>query len=286
MIKDLKFKKISEGKLKYSRKVNSDNMSVLEWIEYHQGKHFCHCGCGEEIEIKAHHHNPYCGIPKYISGHNMKMSEARERARDKVIKQLESGNINPITRGMLGKHHTEVTRKQQSESRKNWIDKNYEYFCDILIKSGSKRKGIKNPDHSKFMVEYYMTHGAPMKGRHHTLESRIKNSCSHRGITIEEFNGFTEHQQREFYGELFYNEWRTSVFERDNYTCQMCGKRGGYLEGHHILPVRDYPEFVIIVDNGVTLCRDCHRPIYPNEMDLMPEFLGKIFDDKAEMIWN
>ena len=279
--------RIPEYRLGYSRKSNPDKMTVLEWVEYHQGKHFCECGCGGEIKIMPHHHNPGCGIPKYISGHNMKTPEARKTASDKVIKQLESGSIKPFTgQEMTGKHHTEATKNQQSESALRWITENSELAHERAVSAGSAGIGWEHTD------EWIKTHtermraNPPMKGKHPTLESRIKNSCSHRGITIEEFDGFSEHQKREFYGELFYSEWRISVFERDNYTCQICGNRGGYLECHHILPVRDYPEFVITENNGVTLCRDCHRPIYPNEMDLMPEFLGKIFDDKAAEIWN
>lgn len=56
-----------------------------------------------------------------------------------------------------------------------------------------------------------------------------------------------------------YREWRTAVFERDNYTCQMCGKRGGYLEAHHIKEACNYPELIFEVENGQTLCHECHK---------------------------
>lgn len=52
--------------------------------------------------------------------------------------------------------------------------------------------------------------------------------------------------------------WRGVVFERDDYTCQGCSKRGGCLEPHHIKPKRDFPNLVFDVENGVTLCRLCH----------------------------
>ena len=58
-----------------------------------------------------------------------------------------------------------------------------------------------------------------------------------------------------------YRNWRKAVFERDNYTCQniFCGKRGGYLEAHHIRSYAEHPELRLEISNGVTLCRSCHK---------------------------
>jgi 5-methylcytosine-specific restriction endonuclease McrA len=53
-------------------------------------------------------------------------------------------------------------------------------------------------------------------------------------------------------------EWRKAVFERDDYTCMLCGKRGGVLEAHHILPFAYYPELRYEKSNGQTMCRKCH----------------------------
>jgi len=52
--------------------------------------------------------------------------------------------------------------------------------------------------------------------------------------------------------------WRKAVFERDNFTCQECKERGGYLEAHHIKPFAYFPELRFEVTNGQTLCRKCH----------------------------
>lgn len=48
------------------------------------------------------------------------------------------------------------------------------------------------------------------------------------------------------------------VFERDNYTCQMCGQRGGKLQVDHIQPWAEYVELRFSMDNCRTLCMGCH----------------------------
>jgi hypothetical protein len=56
-----------------------------------------------------------------------------------------------------------------------------------------------------------------------------------------------------------YKEWRGKVFARDSYTCQRCGdSKGGNLNAHHIQHVAHYPDLVLVVENGITLCEDCH----------------------------
>lgn len=56
-----------------------------------------------------------------------------------------------------------------------------------------------------------------------------------------------------------YKRWRKAVFERDNYTCQLCGDRGVKLHAHHKKPYAFFHDLRYTVANGITLCVPCHR---------------------------
>jgi len=53
--------------------------------------------------------------------------------------------------------------------------------------------------------------------------------------------------------------WVRAVYERDKYTCQVCGyDKGGTLNAHHLDSYADHEESRHDVGNGVTLCEGCH----------------------------
>lgn len=51
------------------------------------------------------------------------------------------------------------------------------------------------------------------------------------------------------------------VLERDNYTCQVCNKRGGSLQVDHIQKWSVYPDLRFKIENCRTLCMSCHYKI-------------------------
>lgn len=79
------------------------------------------------------------------------------------------------------------------------------------------------------------------------------------------------------------DNWREQVYERDNDICQCCGKHCGKGErrAHHMNGYHWCVEQRHDVNNGVTLCDDCHKKIHKiygnknNTKEQFDEFLNK-----------
>lgn len=83
----------------------------------------------------------------------------------------------------------------------------------------------------------------------------LANLQAHRGVKPRTYAA----RHRDKHGGAEDRDWRVAVFERDDYTCQDCGQRGGRLQAHHIKPYKAYPELRHVLANGLTLCVDCHK---------------------------
>ena len=59
-------------------------------------------------------------------------------------------------------------------------------------------------------------------------------------------------------GRKNYRAWRMAVLERDGYKCIWCGEEDN-LNADHIKSYTKYPELRYAVDNGRTLCVECHK---------------------------
>jgi len=76
-----------------------------------------------------------------------------------------------------------------------------------------------------------------------------------------------EYQQKRYEGKNF----REKVLKRDGYTCQICGSRRS-LEVHHIVPRSKGG--TNIVENGFTLCKDCHKAVHDGKVKLTANVLS------------
>ena len=134
-------------------------------------------------------------------------------------------------------------------------------------KTAKLNLGRKNPNGGK----WFRTHAPWNKGIKISMEERIARSAHLQGVTVENWAGFSRSIQAMITSSIEYRTWRKSVYERDNWTCQHCKKRGGCLHAHHIKLKSKYPELMFDVSNGLTLCESCHHKVHakkPKEKNL------------------
>jgi len=141
-------------------------------------------------------------------------------------KMSESHKKNGSGKWMLGKKLSKETRKKMSESK----------------------KGNKNPFYRK----------------KHSEETRNKWRLLRRGKQSKEkhpnWKGGITPVNNAIRGSLEYKLWSNSVFNRDCNHCQKCKeKRISKLVSHHILNFSNYVNLRFARDNGITLCRECHK---------------------------
>lgn len=87
----------------------------------------------------------------------------------------------------------------------------------------------------------------------------IYMSWSQKGEQNPSWKGGISSELRRLRASKKFRDWRVAVFTRDGYTCQICGRRGGYLEPDHIKPFAYYPALRFDINNGRTLCKPCHK---------------------------
>jgi len=116
----------------------------------------------------------------------------------------------------------------------------------------------------------------PHLGKNHSDKVKKQISDSRKGKGLRErngaWNGGTSKIVKLVRVMPEYSQWRSNIFQRDNWTCKTCNKNGIYLTAHHIksfiniikennisntIEARNCRELWDI-NNGVTLCENCH----------------------------
>lgn len=136
------------------------------------------------------------------------------------------------------------------------------FFCSKICSNKSrtgKKMVIRNPN------PYWKGKKLPEETKRKISETRKRIGVPQpKGEKAHRWKGGVTPKNKLIRKSLAYRQWRTAVFQRDNYTCIWCGVRSGngkavVLNADHIKPFAFYPELRFDLDNGRTLCASCHR---------------------------
>ena len=147
------------------------------------------------------------------------------------------------------------------ENIKRWLEINGDETIELLDSVYENAHSHLNLYCKIHKVKFTMTWNNLSKGK----KCRLCAIDRHKGENNNKFNpNLTDEERwlkRKLYGEESYAKWRTNVFQRDNYSCILCGTKGR-INAHHKNSWDKHPDDRLNVDNGVTLCIDCHKDFH------------------------
>lgn len=132
---------------------------------------------------------------------------------------------------------------------------------EIVVGAGYSITKPYNPKTRKIGLRCDRKHETEMYLKHFMNGHRCRHcnaeNMSGEGHPLWRHDLTTEERERKrLYSE--YDDWREFVFQRDDYSCQVCLERGGEVNAHHLYGYASYPEFRTNVSNGITLCANHH----------------------------
>lgn len=139
--------------------------------------------------------------------------------------------------------------KKEMTRRPSELKKGNHYFCSLNCKAhyfGDLQS--KNESYKQLMRELALKNGniPPLQ----------------QGENHYNWKGGITPSNRLIRASGIYKNWRTNIFIKDDFVCQICGERGHHLNAHHIYPMNAYPDDYLDESNGMTLCVHCHDYVH------------------------
>lgn len=187
------------------------------------------------------------------------LSDSYKNIRQKLKVKCRCGSIyytslDNFNKSVQKKCHncrTNPTKYTPEQVKQLFINKGY-------VPNFSEYKNNKTP------LDCYCPCGEPMKV---SLNDMLRYSYKCKKCWIEAHSGenncnynpkLTEEERVKERSK----EWSRAIKKIDDYTCQICGTRGGNLNSHHLYNYANYPEHRTELKNGKTLCRKCHLALH------------------------
>jgi len=251
-------------------------------------KYICNCGDTSKITFDSFRRGrrcKKCGIEKIKEKRKLKFEDVKQYFKDNNCALLETKYIN-----------TKTKMKYECSCG------NISTICFSNFKSGRRCKkcGIqKNAQSKKFsykeVQQYFEDQGCELlETKYINVLTKMKYKCNCGNISTIRFSFFKNGQRckkcaiKNSTGNLSvcwnpklsqkdredkrdyiqYTQWRTDIYKKNNYTCQNCSSRkddnGKYkkIHAHHIDGYAENPDLRIDINNGITLCQECHNKFH------------------------
>lgn len=257
---------------------------------------YCLCGCGKKTEIAkvTRADRGYVkGQPKsYVRGHATQGRDLNSKHKD--IQAINPtglcfcgcGETTPMATRYYpehdvakGQHFRYIPGHQRRKSPLEYIvdeDSGCWVWQRYICRSGYGRLTVNGKNIRAHRYYYENNVGTIPTGYiiDHLCNNRACVNPSHlEAVTPQENTLRAYARKREGFmikkyseAEKRYKEWRTAVFDRDEYKCVLCdNKEGKALHAHHKKSWTDYPELRYDVSNGMTVCENCHKRLHPRK---------------------
>ena len=151
-----------------------------------------------------------------------------------------------------------------------WVNPNrFKHTPQLYCSTRCQRKnafstghGLKTEETRNKISESLRGEKNPNYGKPRSKETRKRISDAQKGRLSNNWKGGVTKERVKAWFTPEYKKWRKAVLERDEYICSLCGidvvgtKR--YCV-HHIIQFHEDVRLRLNVDNGITLCAECHH---------------------------
>ena len=190
--------------------------------------------------VNCQHCNKEYGVKKYLVGVSKYCSKScQTKGTLAKLPRTKEWKDN-IRKAVSGKKRTQESKDLISKARTGAVQSK-----ETIAKRVAKTTGLKRSDETKKRMS--------VSARSIDLSKRA------RGEKIWNWKGGITPVNKQIRTSSAYVNWRRQVYERDDYTCQVCGQRGGELNADHIKSFANHPELRLELSNGRTLCKPCHQ---------------------------
>ena len=260
------------------------NNTTIKWLE----DRFCrYPHSGIKVVVVCENCNKkriskYSNVVKLCHACKLKSPDQR-KARSDTLKKLytapeyiNASKERADKRWSDEKQHIDASKRtseqwKDAEIRANRIKCINKKLESIEYQTVRKEVGLKNSNNKE--MHKNISNGMLQYRMNQRWNRNVMNNFID-GENIKDFISYTRNPYGIPQSDL--DIWRRMVYKRDYYTCRICGRYDCLVHAHHIKMKSVYPELALDINNGITMCEECHISIYGKEKTFEEELMMMI----------